>query len=73
MHCGRAHPLGRPLYSFPSVIGLFLVSCCICLGLLHVVAGLSIWLSAFLAIPIVVAVFSATVRMASWSDRDDGH
>jgi uncharacterized protein (DUF983 family) len=69
--CGKAYPTGRPLYSFPSVIVLFLVCCGICYGFLRVLAGLSIWLSAVLSIPIVVAFFAAMVRIASWSDCRD--
>ena len=64
-HCGKADPTGRPFYSFPSVIILFLVCCAICFSFLRVLAGLPNWLAALLAIAIVVAFFVVMVRMAT--------
>jgi len=68
LHCCKAYPNGRPLYTLPSVIVLFLVCCCICFAYLRTLAELSIWLSAVLTIPIVVAFFAAMIKIASWSD-----
>jgi uncharacterized protein (DUF983 family) len=72
-HCGSDYPLGRKIYSFPSVIIMFLICCGICFGFLRVLAEFSIWLSAVLAIPIVVALFLAMMKIASWSDCRDEH
>jgi uncharacterized protein (DUF983 family) len=72
-HCGVAVPKEFHLYQHPAVITLFLICCAICFGFLHVLAGLSVWLSAVIAIPIIVIFFAAMVRIASWSDCRDEH
>ena len=72
-HCGGDYPLGRKIWTFPPVIIIFLACCGICFGYLRLMTGLAIWLSAVLAIPIVVAFFLGMMKIASWSDCRDEH
>jgi uncharacterized protein (DUF983 family) len=65
-HCGKAYPRGRAIYTFPSVIIAFLVCCVISFFYLRRYAGTPDWLSAVLAVPIVLLLFTGLNKLGQF-------